>query len=217
MRQERAERTRSALVLAAAKMFDRLGYERTTLSCISDAAAVSKGALSFHFASKAELADTVQLMGCASTRSSLEHLRRQNVPALQSLVDMTHATAQQLATNQLVRAGVRLNYELRTPSDGEMNFFTGWYELFLTTTLEAERDHSLRAECHPVTVAGLALSIVCWAFAAQGRTPDEIRLQLTEFWRLLLPALAADQDVARYQPVGSEPPESPLPRRTATG
>jgi AcrR family transcriptional regulator len=221
MRQERAERTRSALVLAAAKMFDRLGYERTTLSGVSDAADVSKGALSFHFASKAELADTVQLMGCASARSFLEHLRRQDVPALQTLVDMTHATAQQLATNQLVRAGVRLNYELRTPSegqtDGQMNFFAGWYELFLTATHDAERDHSLRADCHPVTVAGLALSMVCWAFATQDRTAEEIRGQLTEFWRLLLPALAADRDLAHYRPIGSEPPQSPLPHRMATG
>jgi AcrR family transcriptional regulator len=197
-------------------MFDRLGYERTTLSGISDAAAVSKGALSFHFASKAELADTVQRMGCDATRTSLEHLRSQEVPALQILVDMTHATARQLATNHLVRAGVRLNYELRTPSDAKTNFFAGWHELFLLATLDAERDQSLRAECPPVTVAGLALSLVCWTFVVQHRTAEETRAQLAAFWGMLLPALAADADLSHYRPVGSEPPPGPLPhRRTA--
>lgn len=217
MRQERAERTRSALVLAAAKMFDRLGYERTTLSGISDAAAVSKGALSFHFASKAELADTVQQMGCTATHTSLEHLRRQEVPALQILVDMTHATGRQLATNHLVRAGVRLNYELRTPSDAKTNFFARWHELFLLATLDAERDRSLRAECPPVTAAGLALSLVCWTFAVQNRTAEEIRDQLSQLWRLLLPALAADADLSHYRTVGSEPAQSPLPHRQTAG
>ncbi|MER6968845.1 TetR family transcriptional regulator, partial [Streptomyces halstedii] len=50
MRQERSERTRRNLVGAASTVFDQSGYERATLSAISERAQVTKGALSFHFA-----------------------------------------------------------------------------------------------------------------------------------------------------------------------
>lgn len=65
VRQERSERTRRNLVGAASTVFDQSGYERATLSAISERAQVTKGALSFHFAAKADLARAVQADACA--------------------------------------------------------------------------------------------------------------------------------------------------------
>ncbi|MFJ8506875.1 TetR family transcriptional regulator [Streptomyces avermitilis] len=59
VRQERAIRTRNALIESAAALFARHGYEVVSLSTISARAGVSNGALHFHFPSKAALAEAV--------------------------------------------------------------------------------------------------------------------------------------------------------------
>ncbi|MDN0197919.1 ScbR family autoregulator-binding transcription factor [Streptomyces sp. S.PNR 29] len=58
-RQERAARTRRAILVAAGEVFDEVGYEAATISEILKRSGVTKGALYFHFSSKAELAQCV--------------------------------------------------------------------------------------------------------------------------------------------------------------
>ncbi|WP_347879795.1 helix-turn-helix domain-containing protein [Streptomyces sp. Tu 2975] len=58
-RQERAVRTRRAILVAAAEVFDEVGYEAATISEILKRSGLTKGALYFHFASKEELAQGV--------------------------------------------------------------------------------------------------------------------------------------------------------------
>lgn len=58
-RQERAVRTRRAILEAAAAVFDERGYEAATIADILARAGVTKGALYFHFSSKQELAQGV--------------------------------------------------------------------------------------------------------------------------------------------------------------
>lgn len=55
-RQERAVRTRRAILEAAASVFDERGYEAATIADILTRAGVTKGALYFHFSSKQDLA-----------------------------------------------------------------------------------------------------------------------------------------------------------------
>ncbi|MEV5887155.1 ScbR family autoregulator-binding transcription factor [Streptomyces sp. NPDC052020] len=59
VRQERAVRTRQAILVAAGEVFDEVGYEAATIAEILRRSGVTKGALYFHFSSKAELAQGV--------------------------------------------------------------------------------------------------------------------------------------------------------------
>ncbi|MEU3562021.1 MULTISPECIES: ScbR family autoregulator-binding transcription factor [unclassified Kitasatospora] len=108
VKQERAGRTRQAVLLAAAETFARVGFEAASLVDISRRAGVSKGALYFHFVSKQALADGVR---CASGRevgSAALRALRADGPALQGLIDFTHELARMLREDVVVRAGVRL-------------------------------------------------------------------------------------------------------------
>ncbi|WP_442813919.1 TetR family transcriptional regulator [Streptomyces sp. NBC_00151] len=58
--QERAVRTRERLIGSAAETFCREGFAAASLCVISAQAGVSSGALHFHFAGKAALADAVE-------------------------------------------------------------------------------------------------------------------------------------------------------------
>ena len=63
VKQERAARTRQALIQAAAEVFAEEGFVTASLSTISRRAGVSNGALHFHFANKGMLADAVEVIG----------------------------------------------------------------------------------------------------------------------------------------------------------
>ncbi|MFJ9946594.1 TetR family transcriptional regulator [Kitasatospora sp. NPDC091207] len=71
MKQERAQHTRRALLRAAAGEFDRHGYAGTSLSRVSRAAGVTMGALTFHFPTKASLADAVRADAITLTRAAV--------------------------------------------------------------------------------------------------------------------------------------------------
>ncbi|GAA2427700.1 ScbR family autoregulator-binding transcription factor [Streptomyces macrosporus] len=193
--QERAERTRNALLTAAAAVFDRLGYERATLAEVSETAAVSRGALSFHFSNKSELADSVQSLACASSRDRMEALKRRDVPALQTLIDMTHSAVQQLTDDPVTRAGIRLSVERATPHDPSLHCRITWREAFRDTVQRAAADRSLRSGLVARTVARLALSLVNGAYEAHTDDERPAREWLSETWEILLPVLA-DEDCA---------------------
>ncbi|MFD6492381.1 TetR family transcriptional regulator, partial [Streptomyces sp. NPDC060188] len=53
MKQQRAVRTRDALIRSAAETFESRGYVQAKLAEISSRAGVSAGALHFHFPNKA--------------------------------------------------------------------------------------------------------------------------------------------------------------------
>ncbi|XVV06450.1 TetR family transcriptional regulator [Actinosynnema sp. CA-248983] len=100
-------RTRAALVAAGIDLFDRDGYDGTSLDALCRRVSVTKGALYRHFPSKQALAVAVVE----------EYFRRWHVVRaecearvgpLQALVDLTHRMAELTATDPTVRVGVRL-------------------------------------------------------------------------------------------------------------
>jgi AcrR family transcriptional regulator len=208
MRQERAELTRQALTMAAAKSFDRLGYQRTTLFEVSRGAAMSKGALSFHFGSKEELADTVRREACTRSQQAAELLRAKEQPALQTLIDLTHLVAHQLDHDHLARAAVKLARELETPPDPEINPFACWQQIFTDVARETEKEGSLRAEATTEAVAELAF---CLAFGAHsertGGTDDsgvDVHQRIAGHWQLLLHGLITQAESGALWSAGTE-------------
>ncbi|MGH3311303.1 MAG: ScbR family autoregulator-binding transcription factor [Streptomyces sp.] len=219
MRQERAELTRHTLTMAAARSFDRAGYQRTTLFEVSRAAAVSKGALSFHFGSKEELADTVRREACTRTCMATEQLREKDQPALQTLIDLTHLVAHQLAHDHLARAAVKLARELETPGDPEINPIACWRQVFTDVAREAEKDGTLRCEATAEAVAELSFCLVSGAHAEQTDKDVDIHQRLAAHWQLLLPGLVAHPGPGYLLNGGTEEDWShshPQPRREPT-
>ncbi|MDQ1049452.1 ScbR family autoregulator-binding transcription factor [Streptomyces sp. V4I2] len=108
--QERAIRTRRAILEAAGAVFDEHGYTSTTISMVLERADVTKGALYFHFPSKESLAQAVLN----------EQVPFGAVPPqpckVQEIIDMTFVVGQRLLSNSLLRGSVRLAVDQETPS-----------------------------------------------------------------------------------------------------
>ncbi|MEV7023338.1 TetR family transcriptional regulator, partial [Kitasatospora sp. NPDC093558] len=89
VKQERAGRTRQAVLLAAASTFADVGFDSASLVDISRRAGVSKGALYFHFVSKQALADGVRAAAGREIGSAALRALRAGGPAVQDLVDFS--------------------------------------------------------------------------------------------------------------------------------
>lgn len=119
-KQDRAIRTRQAILVAAARIFEERGYQAATISDILTAAKVTKGALYFHFRSKEQLAQGV-LAG-----QDLGLVIPDRPCKIQELVDTTLLHAYRLQTDPMVRAGVRLALDQRADGLDRSGPFLHW-------------------------------------------------------------------------------------------
>ncbi|MEU0335178.1 ScbR family autoregulator-binding transcription factor [Streptomyces sp. NPDC006193] len=114
--QQRAVRTRRAVLEAAAAVFAERGYAAATIAEILNRAGVTKGALYFHFDSKAALA-----RGVLQEQMRTDcHLPREL--KLQEWVDAGMTLARRLPREPLLLAGVRLSADL----DGHEVLGSAW-------------------------------------------------------------------------------------------
>ncbi|MFE3185857.1 ScbR family autoregulator-binding transcription factor [Streptomyces violascens] len=186
-KQERALRTRNALIESAAELFDRDGYEVASLSTISARAGVSNGALHFHFTSKAALADAV----AQAAAQRLELITQQPADgALQALIDATHALVQTLDHDAVLRAGFGLS-DNKEQAHAGADLRGQWREWVEGALARADREGALAPESS-VRDAATAVVAVTAGLETLGRQ-DEWWLShtpLSRFWALLLPRLA---------------------------
>ncbi|QKW08432.1 TetR/AcrR family transcriptional regulator [Streptomyces sp. NA04227] len=217
--QERALRTRANLIRAAAQVFDRVGYQRATLMTISEQAEVTKGGLSFHFTTKSELAQAVQIEACAISAAVLEDLADRPGPALDIVVDMAHALAGLLHNDVVVRAGARLAQEVETPEDPALHSQLYWLSTLHRTLCRASGDGSLADGTDVRSAAALVMSVTMGAemlarmpyqHAFGQPQPEEGQQEspqqwLSRVWRVLRPVLAG----APTGPGGHRPAATP--------
>lgn len=212
-KQERAIRTRSRLVNSAADAFRRQGYERASLASISSQVGVSSGALHFHFENKAALASAVVLEATRTLCRSASHIQRTQSPALQALIDTTHALAELLRENVVVQAG----YQLSTSGhgSGQPTLRAKWQSHVARLIVEADREGMLRTGVPREDItASIVASTVGFELLGRDNRAWLSRGSLTGFWEVQLTSLASYDALDRLVPAGSEsariPPQTTL-------
>jgi AcrR family transcriptional regulator len=186
VKQQRAIRTRRAILEAAGAVFDEHGYMSTTIAMVLERAEVTKGALYFHFPSKESLAQAVLD----------EQVPFGAVPPqpckLQEIVDMTFVVGQRLLDNALLRGSVRLAVDQETPCVDHGGPFLQWAQR-LTTLFETARE---RGELLPTVNPRQTVELLVGSFtgiqlmsrALTGRADLSDRLSV--MWAHLLPSIA---------------------------
>ncbi|WP_369201036.1 ScbR family autoregulator-binding transcription factor [Streptomyces sp. PU-14G] len=185
--QERAVRTRTALIESAAELFHRDGFEMASLTTISARAGVSNGALHFHFSNKAALADAVREVAVQRLR---EITTRESENALQTLIDATHALSRALSKDAVLRAGFDLRRFLERTRGGDdlRRLWQHWVEGVL---VRADDEGSLAGDVTAQDVSDTIVSAtVGFELLSRGDPHWLSNSTLTRFWELLLPRLA---------------------------
>ncbi|MER7477837.1 ScbR family autoregulator-binding transcription factor [Streptomyces sp. NPDC126510] len=203
-KQDRAVRTRLALIRSAAEQFEDRGYVRAGLARISAGAGVSSGALHFHFANKAAVAEAVELAAADALREAAVRGREGDGHVLQRLVDVTHHVARLLCADVVVRAGLRLNAERVAGRARDLR--REWRECLHGLLAEAERRSELAAGVTPQRTGAVVLAATTGIEVLAREDRGWLaRPSLTDLWQLLLPCLAAPELVGVLDPAGSGP------------
>ncbi|MFE6826191.1 ScbR family autoregulator-binding transcription factor [Streptomyces sp. NPDC057690] len=217
VKQQRAARTRHALIRAAATVFAEEGFVTASLSTISRRAGVSNGALHFHFANKHLLAEAVGAEAAEAVRRITEAAQaRPGGSCLQPVVDATHDLMGSLAHDSVVRGGFGLTGALtRRPQASPRTRWQHWVE---DTLRRAEHSGALAQGVSGAHGAHVIVAATAGFEVLGGQDPSWLSRQtITGFWEVLLPRLADRRDLdalvcAGSQRPGAVPPREPPPR-----
>lgn len=189
--QARARETRAAIIRGAAVAFQKRGYGSTSLSDVSAAAGVTKGALYFHFDSKEALALAIIDAQHEASRTIGRKLLDDNVPGLHAILIMSIELAKQLHDDPVVSAGVRLTIDAVNFRAPVRRPYLDWMvacEEFLRRGI-SEGDIvpsvDVSAAAHFIISAFTGVQIV--SDVLTGR--EDIEQRLVEMWAVILPAL----------------------------
>lgn len=151
--QDRAYATREAILHAAAEEFDRLGYERTSLTAVLARAGLTKGAFYFHFASKEAVAGALIERQSELWAQVRETWHARGVDPLNALYGMFAESADRMAADVVLRAGVRLAAEREVGYPGVPTTHIMWEKLIAGYVADARERGDLRAGVDPGAVA----------------------------------------------------------------
>ncbi|WP_256105398.1 ScbR family autoregulator-binding transcription factor [Streptomyces sp. ODS05-4] len=199
VKQERAARTRQMLIRAAAEVFAEDGFASASLTTISRRAGVSNGALHFHFANKAALAQAVEDDAARILHRITEQAAVDHSCPLDELVDVTHRLVRRMAEDTIVRAGFGLCRDTACPSAAELR---GHWQRWVEGRLgQAELDGELAGDVSAEAAAATVVAATVGFEVLGGRDPRWLSEQrLSRFWDLLLPRLTGLREPAAAGP-----------------
>jgi AcrR family transcriptional regulator len=199
-RQDRAERTRNAILDAAAEVFEARGFAGASLSDILTRAGVTKGALYFHFSSKEDLAKALIEEQWMIELPPIDNITN----PIQGVIDLCHSFCYNLCTNIRVRASNRLvteaNFERPEPE-----VYNRWNDMVYEYLKVAKVNGDLRAEIDPRVAAtwmgGAVFGIQTMSGVLTGRA--DLRDRITDHFKISLPGLVPPRRLSRFEPAGT--------------
>lgn len=193
--QERAIRTRRAILEAAATVFDEQGYDAASLADILGRARVTKGALYFHFSSKEALAEAVML------EPSRDLPAPHPQSPLQTIIDLVHYAGDELRKNTMMRASIRLTLEQGTFRAHGAAAYLAWIDGFHAHLRQAELYGQLLPHVAPRETAefivGTFTGIHLLSQELSGH--DDFPQRITTVWKYLLPGIATPAALSRLR------------------
>lgn len=213
VKQERAARTRQALIHAGAEVFAQEGLARTSLSTISRRAGVSNGALHFHFENKQALVQAIESQAREAVGQIMRDVAARDSGPLQALVDATYRLMSRIGGDVVVRVGFELSSD---PSRGPgPTIRREWQRWVADVLLRAAEDGWLAegVSADDATTAVVAATVGLEVLSGE----DEAWLseeKVTGLWCLLLPRLTERHALVCLSAQGSgSDPETPHNRR----
>ncbi|MFJ3229986.1 TetR family transcriptional regulator [Streptomyces sp. NPDC086787] len=191
--QARAARTREALIRAAADVVDDKGYNGATLVAISKSARVSMGALTFHFASKSELAEAVVEYAAALAGEWVAGAVAGQASPLRAVGGLLQALARLLDEDVVVRAASLL---ARERPDIVPAWHSSWMSTLCRLLDEAEAAGELRRDVRPPAVAALVMYLLTAAEVHPRTAPGQERFwgaagAMARLWPFVCDGIAA--------------------------
>jgi AcrR family transcriptional regulator len=193
----RTDATRQQILRAAAKQFAVKPYGLVNLDDILSDAAVTKGAMYHHFRSKYALASALVDEWLESNRRIIDEtvaLRRSGV---ETLVDITFATAQADISEHMARAGLNLLESVGRTDGLRRRAFDAARTVLAPIARRTVDEGDAAADVSPEDVARLLVFLYLGVRQANDLDdPPAFLGDLRRAWTLMLPGFAAPERVA---------------------
>lgn len=191
VRQERAERTRAAILDAAAAEFDEHGYEGARLERIVERTGATKGAVYFHFRSKLDIARALVAEKYANWPVIIQEVADSGLRGAAAAEELTQRVGVVLARDVRVRAAMKLTQSAFPPSAAE-NPYDRWVEVIGGLLAQEVEDRRLTG-VDPVALATVAVHAVFGAYMIAdelGRL-ETLPADIGRIWQALRSAVCA--------------------------
>ncbi|GAB3609257.1 hypothetical protein GCM10027414_13820 [Humibacter ginsengiterrae] len=191
MTQARGAARREEIVLAAAEEFDELGYAASSLSSIAARLDRTKGAMSYHFSAKEQLARELVVRHNGQWDEVLDRIRADGLIGLEAMVLLSFIVATRFRDDVLVRAAVRLQHDAGLRDVDLPTPFVGWTKITLDLLTEAGASVTLPSG---LDLPGAA-EVLVEAFTGLQQVAHrltgarDIHARVERYWLLVLPGL----------------------------
>ncbi|WP_019201466.1 TetR/AcrR family transcriptional regulator [Tsukamurella sp. 1534] len=196
------EAARTMILDAAADVFQRQGFNRTTIDDIADGIGATKGRVYYYFRSKFDIYLAVYERGMRLVREAVEPHASGPGSGRDRLTAMCEAHAENLMTNLSYHNSIHQGIHRQTTPAlkerqaqqlSELNGIRDDYEvMFRHVVIEGVEDGSLRDEDPQLTARMLLSSlnsIDAWFRARPGQPADELRDLAARITRMLISGL----------------------------
>ncbi|MFD9681384.1 ScbR family autoregulator-binding transcription factor [Rhodococcus sp. NPDC059969] len=205
--QERAVLTRQAVILGAAKSFEKFGYS-ASLGTILQHGGVSKGAMYFHFASKEELAHAVIAAQHGMAMEGTRRVAAHSDIAVETLVLVSQEMARQLVTEPIARGGMRLTMEIGSIQGPIEQPYLDWIEAIKQVATQAAEAGDIvpgtDIDALARFVVGSFTGVQILSEMLTGRT--DLYERLNQMWNLVLPTIVREDKLAHVMQLASLAP-----------
>ncbi|MGY2744197.1 ScbR family autoregulator-binding transcription factor [Arthrobacter sp. UYCu723] len=189
--QDRAKATREAIIAGAAAVFEEHGYGSASLTQVSDAAQVTKGALYFHFQSKEDLARAVIEEQHRIVVAESETLLAEDRPALPAMILLCRVFGLKLVHEPVVRAGIRLTLEATAFGQPVQAPYEDWIAVMKQLTDRAKGEKQVRSSVDSVALARYIVASFTGVQMVSGVLTGraDVMQRIEEMWSILLPGI----------------------------
>lgn len=199
--QERARRTRAAIVDAAAVEFARRGYAAASVNTILEGSHATKGAMYFHFESKEDLARAVMASALERYTEAIDRWKNVDADPFQILHSIIVELAERFAGEVIVQAEFRLVIEPEFYSEVRAGGSQVWGHTAHLLVLRAQREGLLRPGADPAVFSRVLGACLAGQRYMLDMTTDStgLRDRFEEAFGVLLEAMASEQWLAAWR------------------
>jgi AcrR family transcriptional regulator len=200
--QERARRTRSAIIRAAAVEFAKRGYGAASINSILEHSNATKGAMYFHFTSKDELARAVLEEGLEHYRTIVSHwVGAAGLDPFERLHGMIADLGEALHNDDVIAAEFRLVTEPEFINEARLRGSYIWGRAGYQLAVDAQEQGLFRPGVDIRRfVEAVGSSLAGQRYLADLTSPDiDVKSKFEACLEVPLEAMASEQWLARWR------------------
>jgi AcrR family transcriptional regulator len=196
----RADSTRQQILRAAARQFARLPYHQVGLDDVLAEAALTKGAMYFHFRSKHALALAIIEDQATEARAVVEGLVNRRFSGLETLIDFSYQIAVRDIGTDMARAGFNLLESIGRIEGLQAERLEAWIQTLAVIAGRAIDEGDILAECDPHEVARLLVSLFMGLRQTSNLDePEQFLSALEKTWAMLLPGIVRPERIDYFR------------------